>query len=110
MKPFEMIRKGWGLSTTGQDENDPGGRLEHYQRVHVHAALGGEPHTCQPGPLGPVPKEEEFCPRWEIQCGGLEWRTWVRGGKRFEEKHIPAKWTRRELGWETRRVLNKVGN
>ena len=44
---------------------------------------GRTPHlpAWAPGPLGPVPKEEEFCSRWEIRCGGVEWRTWVRVGE-----------------------------
>lgn len=46
-----------------------------------------------------------------VKCDVEGWRGGVGSawGKRFEE-HTQAKWARRELGWETKRVLNKVGN
>ena len=56
MKPFEMIRKGWGLSATGQDKHGPSGRLEHYQTVHMHAALGENPTPASLGPWAPGPR------------------------------------------------------
>ena len=90
MKPFEMIRKGWGLSATGQDKHGPSGRLEHYQTVHMHAALGENPTPASLGPWAPFLKRRSsaLAGKYDVEgwSGGLG-SVW---GTRFEEKHIPA--------------------
>lgn len=109
MKPSEIIRKGWGLSAVGQDKNDPRGRQKHYQTVHRCPALRGEPHTGRLCPWAPLLKRRSssLAVKYDVEgWGGGVGSAW---GKRFEE-HTQAKWARRELGWETKGVLNEVGN
>ena len=109
MKPSEIIRKGWGLSAVWQDKNDPRGRQKHYQTVHRCPALRGEPHTGRLCPWAPLLKRRSssLAVKYDVEgWGGGVGSAW---GKRFEE-HTQAKWARRELGWETKGVLNEVGN
>lgn len=78
MKPFEMIRKGGGLLTVGQDRNDPGGGLEHYQTLARAPCSQGENHapSLRSGPL--LKRGSSLAGKYNVQG----WRrTWVRVGE-----------------------------
>ena len=73
----------------GQDKNDPGGRLEHYQTLHVRPALRGETTPASLCPWAPFLKRgSSLAGKYNVEgwSGGLG-SVW---GKRFEEKHMPA--------------------
>lgn len=66
----ELIRKGQGLSTMGQDEDDSSGRGEHRQPVLSSPAHSREPHDCESGaPCIPLlPRENS------LLLGNKGWR------------------------------------